>query len=483
MDHTKKIHSDYFGIVLKFLFKVKEMKKTLKLPAIMLAVATFAVMLESCKETEDNNDKYTVPAVEIRSLKLSYNTANLVTGDKDTLTVTFRPDDAPDEILTWISSDEKIISVTSIGALSGELNALSAGTAIITVKTAKGVIDICEVTVADFVPLTGISIAPSGPIRMETGNTDTLYALRGPANATYYTPVWTSSNPAVVTVSETGVIHAAGMGDADITVSSGNVSASVRVEIVGALESISITPAGPITLPELGTARQLDIVPVPANAVIVNPVWTSDDPNVISVSQTGLATAVGTGTATVTVTSGDIHASVEITVNSSLRVQKYIKGGWTASSNHPRHDWAPDGGNAEDAGEPKYAIDNDKYTGWHTNATSGNTDPPYVLLVDMKSSLMVDSIEIWHHPDHVNDWIYWQNIEIYLVDSDTPVEAGSYQSWWGEPAATHNYTGGYNPVVMKFNQTATGRYLILYFPNSTQPYISCMEVEVFRILQ
>jgi uncharacterized protein YjdB len=465
--------------------KLKEMKKILKTTANMLAIATFAVMLTSCKETEDNNE-YTAPVIEIRSLKLSSNVKHLVAGEKDTLTVTFRPEDAPEETFAWISSDDNIASISPIGALSGEVRALTAGTAIITVKTAKGVIDICEVTVTKLIPLTGISISPSGPIRIETGRTDTLYSMKGPANATSYQPVWTSNNPAVATVSESGVITAVSIGTAVVTVSSGNVSSTVNVEVVAALEGLSITPAEPIALERLGATLQLNAAPFPANSVITNPVWTSSNPNVVSVSQTGLATAIGTGTTTVTITSDNIRASVEITVTHTAVVEangKYSTAGWTAAANSV---WG-------DGNEAKNVFDGDTGTKWHSDLSNSL---PQCLVVDMKSSNEVDRIDILCSQaslaggDNGAPWVYFGTIRIYLSNEPASPNVTEPQASWGNQIATYNFDdyGQYVARITLNTQHSQGRYLILYFPDSRAesgqaPYMSVDELEVYKNLQ
>ena len=61
--------------------------------------------------------------------------ANLKIGDKETLICVFTPDDTPDKTLIWESSDPEILSVDS----NGVIEALSEGTALITVTAVNGV--------------------------------------------------------------------------------------------------------------------------------------------------------------------------------------------------------------------------------------------------------------------------------------------------------------------------------------------------------
>lgn len=446
----------------------------------MFAIATFALIFASCEENQ-NDDTDGSSAVEIHSIKLDFNAKSLVAGYNDTLTVTLRPADAPEETLTWSSSDDSIATVVSIGALSGEIRALKAGTAIITVTTSNRLIDICEVTVKDFVALTGISIAPKGPVLIETGKTDTLIAMRGPANATNFSPVWTSSNTNAVTVSKTGVITAVNQGTATVTVASGDISASVEVQVWPSLTDIILTPEGPITI-DLDTEsafRQLTATPFPANALHYTPVWRSSHPSIATVSQTGEVKAINVGTVLISVTSGEVSKSVEITITSNNPIVKYATGEWTAESRGGNHPWGDMGG------EPRYLFDGDFFVGWHSN--TGNPIPQ-CLVIDMKETLSIYEI-ILHPPtlDNVhaagedyNEWCYLQDIEIYL--SDTYVDPNSDPSNWGEPVDWVRYSGPPTgePFSIIWEETRSAQYLILLFTSSrVEPYISLMEIEVY----
>ena len=55
----------------------------------------------------------------------------------------------------------------------------------------------------------------------------------------------------------------------------------------------------------VGGNRQLDLVFDPPNAANKNAAWESNRPEVATVSNTGLVTAVGVGVATITVTTAD----------------------------------------------------------------------------------------------------------------------------------------------------------------------------------
>ena len=59
----------------------------------------------------------------------------------------------------------------------------------------------------------------------------TLTATVKPENATDPTVTWTSSNPAVATVDETGKVHAVAAGEATITATAGDKTATCKVTV------------------------------------------------------------------------------------------------------------------------------------------------------------------------------------------------------------------------------------------------------------
>lgn len=150
---------------------------------------------------------------------------------------------------------------------------------------------------------------------------------------------------------------------------------------------------------------------------------------------------------------------------------KYSTAGWTAECRDGNHDWGANGG------EPFRVLDGDINTGWHSRP---GTSLPQCLVVDMKASQEVRHIMLWHLPEGLaSNWIYYKTIEVYL--SDTPVTPGEYQSSWGTPAAKYQYPGGVDGITIEFAPNSKGRYMVLYFPDSSaSTYISFAELDVFK---
>jgi hypothetical protein len=150
---------------------------------------------------------------------------------------------------------------------------------------------------------------------------------------------------------------------------------------------------------------------------------------------------------------------------------RYSTAGWTAESRNGNHNWGANGG------APGLVLDGDINTGWHSAPSS---PLPQCLVIDMQESRGVHHLVFRHLPEGLtSNWIYFKTIEVYL--SDTPVTPDEYQPAWGTPAAVYQYPGGIDGFTVELAPDSRGRYLVLYFPDSsTNTYISFAELEVYR---
>lgn len=114
---------------------------------------------------------------------------------------------------------------------------------------------------------------------------------------------WTSSDEAVATVDEDGLVTAVGPGAAEITVSvaDGNISSTCLV-------TVTVTATG-VTVPETlelvtngENTANLNAKATPEDATGVTVTYESSDPSIVTVDETGLVTAVANGEADITTT-------------------------------------------------------------------------------------------------------------------------------------------------------------------------------------
>ena len=121
---------------------------------------------------------------------------------------------------------------------------------------------------------------------------------------------WRSANVSIATVGKTGLLTAVGSGATQVTVTSGDASATAAVSVEPEAGKIVITPAWS-QLRSVGALVRLTAVvydignsPIPGAAVV----WSSSNPDVASVDANGRVTAVDAGITRITAASGAVSA-------------------------------------------------------------------------------------------------------------------------------------------------------------------------------
>jgi len=214
--------------------------------------------------------------------------------------------------ITFSSSNNQIATVSSQGLVTG----VSAGTATIT-ATSEGATGRATITIAPD-PVATVEISPS-TASVVVGQTTQLAAtarnVRGQA-LTGRSVIWTSSSPAVASVSTTGVVSGLSPGIAVIiaSVDGKQGSATVTVRSVPVV-SVSVTPSTASTIVGQSvtlTATTMDGAGNALNGRIVG--WTSSNTSIATVTSSGVVTGVGSGTATITASSEGVSGSATVTV-------------------------------------------------------------------------------------------------------------------------------------------------------------------------
>ena len=206
---------------------------------------TISVKGSNSKDTTSEEQDVNVTGVSLNKTKL-----NLEVGKSSKLTVTVNPSNATNKNVTWQSSAPNIVSVDA----NGNIKALKAGTAIITVTTKDGNYKAeCKVTVTEVkvpteptvVNVTGVSLNKT-TLSLTEGESSKLTATVNPSNATNKNVTWQSSAPNIVSVDANGNIKALKPGNATITVitNDGNYKATCQITVKekAASYSVIITP-------------------------------------------------------------------------------------------------------------------------------------------------------------------------------------------------------------------------------------------------
>jgi len=135
---------------------------------------------------------------------------------------------------------------------------------------------------------------------------------------------WTSGNPAVITVDQTGLVKGVGQGSTLLIARSGGAVAIAEAVVVpkgqkGPPNSVEIWPQSVALEPGGSAAIKATVYDANGNS-LVDPVivWSSSDAGIVLVSPTGILTGVADGTATVSASHDALVGSVTVTVGSHI---------------------------------------------------------------------------------------------------------------------------------------------------------------------
>ena len=234
-------------------------------------------------------------------IELDYNVRNMYLGQVATISAYVIPESATSRGVTWTSSDSSIVIIDA----SGKVTAKSKGTAIITAKTnVGGYTATCAITVGEKVSVTGLTLDRS-TLQMFKGDLATILATIEPYNASDKTIAWTSSNKDVATVNPSGVITAVGTGETVITAvtSDGAFLKQCKVTVTQSVTGITLA-ADSLELAR-GKSKTLKANIEPADASNKKIHWESSDPDVVTVTSSGVLRAVGAGHAVILATTED----------------------------------------------------------------------------------------------------------------------------------------------------------------------------------
>lgn len=238
--------------------------------------------------------------VPVTGITLDVEAGMIEFGDSTTLAATVVPANASNRVVIWTTDNESVATVEN-----GKVKGIGIGIATITATTEEGgFTDTFTATV------TGISVESmtlnDDEEVIEIGNTYQLIATILPENADDKSVIWSSSDEAVATVSDAGLVTAVAQGTATITVTTtdGGFTDTFTAMVPGPpVESVSLNDDEETI--EAGDTYQLTATVLPGTAEDKSVIWSSDNESVATVSDAGLVTAVDEGTATITVTTVD----------------------------------------------------------------------------------------------------------------------------------------------------------------------------------
>ena len=269
----------------------------------MLGLAVLG--LPACSSPEEIDT-----TVSVTSVSLHPATLTLTVGDTGNLTPTLLPENATNRNVTWSSSNAAIANVTA----QGVVNAVSPGTATITVRTVDGGREATATVIVSPVLVTGVTLNKS-TLELAVRETETLIATVAPVNATNQNVTWKSRNTEFATVDANGVVTAVAAGTATITVTTKD-----GAHTADAIVTVITVPVTDIRLSKeefsffRGQTETLTATIIPANATNQAVMWQSGNPSVATVDDNGVVTGISVGEADIIVFIDGIFTSSTVTV-------------------------------------------------------------------------------------------------------------------------------------------------------------------------
>lgn len=185
----------------------------------------FPLVFISCSSDDDEIEKDVT--VTVSKVTVSPTNLTLNIGDTQQLELTILPEEAEDTKASWSSSNTQVVTISQDGIVT----AVSEGNAVITVS-AGGKSATCTITVMkDVIEVESVEVSPATLVFEEIGETYQLTANVIPADATDAAIEWISSDEAVVTVTEEGLVTAMANGNATVTAVAGGKSAACEVTV------------------------------------------------------------------------------------------------------------------------------------------------------------------------------------------------------------------------------------------------------------
>ncbi len=251
----------------------------------------------------------------VESIELSYTTISVRMGTVFWLYANALPTTANDRTITWSSSDESLATVDS----SGMVTTLETGDVYITATNeASGISARCTVTITE--PVTGITLSDSS-IEIMANDQYLLVPAITPIDASNKNVTWESSNEAVATVDDSGVVTGVAGGTCIIicTTEERGLIASCQVTVDEYVTGLTVTNDS--TYLNVGTSRYLTATVTPTTASNQDLSWSSSNTSVCTVNSKGRITGISAGTAVITVATTD---GSEITAYTTVQVIKPV---------------------------------------------------------------------------------------------------------------------------------------------------------------
>ena len=217
-------------------------------------------------------------------------------------------------LVTWSSSAPPVATINAAGLASG----LIVGST--TITAASGTVQGTAMLTVTSPVLTSVAVTPANA-SIAAGETQQFTATGtysdGSVQNLTNAATWTSSGPAIASVSPSGAAVALAVGTATISATAGSFTGTASLTVTPPVViGLNVVPASLSMV--LGSSRQLQAIATLSDGTTQDMTgtvaWSSTDPNIATVSSGGLASAAQVGSTTILAQSNGLTGSAQITV-------------------------------------------------------------------------------------------------------------------------------------------------------------------------
>ncbi len=288
-------------------------------------------LLAACGESAPSAPAVAPPPPEtVAAIEIARPPARIEVGDSVQLTAIVRSSrgrELTDRAISWTSSNPVVVSISSAGRLA----ALAPGGPIVLRAEVSGISNTVEVTIERAAVAT-VSVAQSAPVVIVGTRVSLTAVLRDSRGAVLANRsiAWTSADPSIVSVSDSGVLTGVRPGGPVVVtaVSEGKqAAASVTVRLVP-VTSVVLTGGAPdlnvgVSVPVTATLRDSSGNVLTGRTVT----WSSDSVQVATVDANGVVTTTRSGTTRIRARADGAEGVLPLTVRGLIHRWTFDENG------------------------------------------------------------------------------------------------------------------------------------------------------------
>lgn len=289
---------------------------TVSSTGVVTGVAAGTATITATSEGKTGTSTVTVTSTPVGSVTVSPSSTSVAVGKTVQLTAVVKDINGTivtDRTVTWTSSNTSVATVSATGLVTG----VAAGSVTIT-ATSETKSGTSSVTVTP-PPVASVTVQPSVDTILQT-QTVTFTAILKDANGnilTGRTVTWSSSNTSVATINSAGTATGVAPGTVTITATSegqsGTASLHVNPPPLAPIATITVSPASASI--KRGSTKQFTATAKDASGNILTGrtfTWTSSNPNVATVDQSGVVTGISEGNNVVITASAELKSGTAL---------------------------------------------------------------------------------------------------------------------------------------------------------------------------